>query len=330
MLRQDGLELGAAVLVDHRHDDAQAGVLAHQQLRGLQEAGREQPDLRFAAAGHQGQHPAAGLQAQARARGRAVRPHRNEFGQGVADVGHGHDLPAVQLDLEGEQHQHMRDRAADLVDALEAPGPDRRADEMHGGNAGGAQLFFQAQVEVRRIDPHEHVRTPVQRAAEGVAPGADQARRPAQRIDVAEHGQRVHGVPGLEAFPGHGRAADAPGPDLRIARPQAAQHARRQQVAGGFSGHDGGGKGGTLRPWGRSVSATRRGCLRHRLKDRASPGLALRVGARAQARGHGRAMPRLEARRKSSRVWTAGASPGGTAWRTARASMACSTLSWRR
>jgi hypothetical protein len=41
----------------------------------------------------------------------------------------------------------VRHRTLDLLDAPAAPGPDLRADEVDGRDAGLLELFFQAQVE---------------------------------------------------------------------------------------------------------------------------------------------------------------------------------------
>ncbi|CFP62139.1 Uncharacterised protein [Bordetella pertussis] len=107
---------------------------------------------------------------------------------------------------------------------------------MHGGGTGLAQLVLQAQVEIRRVDAHEHRRRLGQQAPLDVAVGRQQAGNPLERIDVAEHRERMHGVPGLEAArrhlgPAYAGAVHAGCPGL-----QAGDDAPGQQVARRLAG----------------------------------------------------------------------------------------------
>src|SRR2546427_507404 len=70
----------------------------------------------------------------------------------MAHVGGIYAVTGQQLGLEGKDAQHMVGRTPDFLDAIGTPGPDRRADEMHGLDARSPQVGFQAQVEVGRID----------------------------------------------------------------------------------------------------------------------------------------------------------------------------------
>src|SRR5690606_1443879 len=116
----------------------------------------------------------------------AVGLQGNEFGQGVPDIGDGYAVLAIDVDLEGKQHQHMRDGPLDGVDALETPGPDRWTHEMNRGYSGRPQMSLEAQIEIRRIHPDKDVGTQREQPPTRVAIGAHQARRPAQGVYIAE------------------------------------------------------------------------------------------------------------------------------------------------
>jgi len=75
----------------------------------------------------------------------------------MAYVSDGHAFFFVQCNLKRKQHQHVRDRGTNRVYALVTPGPDGRADEMHGGNARSLELALQTQVEVRRVYAHKNL-----------------------------------------------------------------------------------------------------------------------------------------------------------------------------
>ena len=74
-----------------------------------------------------------------------------ETGERVPDVIHGYAGRAVQFGLVREQREHVRHGALDLVDALAAPCPDRRADVMDGRDAALLEGELQVEIEVRRI-----------------------------------------------------------------------------------------------------------------------------------------------------------------------------------
>ena len=241
-----------------------------------------------------------------RTRGGPVRLHRHRAGQRMADVGDRYAFLAVDLFLERKQYQHVRNRLADLVDALIAPRPDRRTDEVHRGRAGLAQLMLQAQVEIRRVDANEHGRRLGQPAPLDVAIGGQQAGQALERVDVAEHGQGMHGMPGIEVAGLHLRPADAFATHRRVAGLQAGDDATGQQVARGLARHHA-----------------------DALAHCASPNCpaALRAGSPARlwrpAGGHGRMMPREATSRKSRKTCNGSATPGSDCWRafsSARAS----------
>ena len=183
VLLEEGLELRAPLFVDHGHDALQRRIALLQDLRGL---GSVAPTGEFPTSGCPAGSPARGRSGRcpaARAR-RPVRLHRHRAGQRMADVGDRYAFLAVDLFLERKQYQHVRNRLADLVDALIAPRPDRRTDEVHRGRAGLAQLMLQAQVEIRRVDANEHGRRLSQPAPLDVAIGGQQAGQALERVDV--------------------------------------------------------------------------------------------------------------------------------------------------
>ncbi len=195
---------------------------------------------------------------------------------------------AVNLFLEREQHKHVRYRLADLVDALVAPGPDRRPHEMDGRRAGLAQLMLQAQVEIRRVDPDEDFGRLRQPAPLDVPIGTEQAGQALERVHVAEYRQGVHGMPRVETTGLHLRPAYAFAADVAIARLQTGNDATGQQIARGLAGHH------------------------------------------ADPCAHGRMMPRLATSRKSSRIWSCGATSGSACWRARNSARAASRDSPRR
>jgi hypothetical protein len=75
------------------------------------------------------------LQTQLPPRGARSGVHGNHAGKGMAHVRGGDAVTRQQLRLEREQAQHVVHAAADLLHPLGAPGPDRRADEVHGADA---------------------------------------------------------------------------------------------------------------------------------------------------------------------------------------------------
>ena len=61
----------------------------------------------------------------------------------------------VERKLERKERQDPMHCPADLVNALAAPRPDRRAHEVHRPHAGALELRFDAEVEIRRVDADE-------------------------------------------------------------------------------------------------------------------------------------------------------------------------------
>ena len=108
---------------------------------------------------------------------------------------------------------------------------------MHGADATGLELAFEAEVEVGRIDADEHVRAPVDKARTQPASKRQQPRQVREHFAEAHHCQLAGVVPGVDAGVAHRIAADACEPGIRETRPQAVDQSRAEQVARGLAGH---------------------------------------------------------------------------------------------
>src|SRR5690606_30109569 len=132
--------------------------------------------------------------------------------------------------------QHVGDGAPDALDALVTPGPDGRAYEVEGRHAGRPELFFQTQVEVGGIDPDEDIRWLGLPATGDIAVNPQQTRQALEGVDIAEHGQRMHGMPHIETGLLHGGPPDAFAAHARQPLLQTLNDPAGQQVARRLSG----------------------------------------------------------------------------------------------
>src|SRR5690606_24267072 len=138
--------------------------------------------------------------------------------------------------LHWKQAEHTVGAAADLGGALLAPGPDRRADVMNGGDAGVLQMVFQAKVEVWRIDADEHVGLPLEQATTQVAAKAQQSRQMAQRFGQARDGECTAVVRADRTGIAHASAANAAEFGGGKALAERFDQSRTQAIARGFAG----------------------------------------------------------------------------------------------
>ena len=213
--------------------------------------------FRLATARQDGDHVVAFFQAQLVPRGRPVRLQRDHTGQRVAHIGRGNAMFCEQSGLEREDTQHVVGSAADFLDPVGTPGPDGRADKMHGGNALGLECGLQPQVEVRRIHAHKHVGAFTQQAFTQLFTDAEKLAQAAEHFDaVAVYGEFVAGPVGLEAALHHLWAADACGLQVGPAGTQAVQHQTCKQVTGGFARHHGDAGCGHCRGGQRAIPLT--------------------------------------------------------------------------
>ena len=155
----------------------------------------------------------------------------------MADIAHRHAGGLIERLLERIHHQDAVDRARNAPHAPAAPGPDRGAHIVDGGDAGVLELAFEPEVEIGRIDADEEIRPVAQHAFGELAPDAHDLAVVAQRLGIAAHRELLHREMRLEALGRHARPADARELDPRPARLQRRDQMGGQQVAGGFAGH---------------------------------------------------------------------------------------------
>ncbi len=110
---------------------------------------------------------------------------------------------------------------------------------MHGADAGLAQLQFDAEVEVRRIDADEHVGTLVDQGADQAAAALEQLGQAAEHLDQAHHRQALHREVRIEALGLHARPADTDEADIGVAGLDGLHQAGAEDVAGRLAGDQG-------------------------------------------------------------------------------------------
>ena len=149
----------------------------------------------------------------------------------MTDVGRGNARALVERLFEGENEEHVVGRAADGVDALGAPRPDRGTHEVHRRDAAATQLLFDAEIEIGRVDPHEDLRHRVREAAHEVAAKTHETRQVREHFDVAAHGEFANVVPGVKARFHHARTAHAVLRGALHASRDFGKHEARDEVA---------------------------------------------------------------------------------------------------
>ena len=133
----------------------------------------------------------------------------------------------------------MVHRPRDLLDALAAPGPDRRADEMdHRASLPaprGPQPQFEVEVEVRSVDADESRRWFGQQSPREIPTDARDLDVVPQHLDVAPHRELVDRPVAAKALRGHPRPADPEGREARKASTERREQRRGEQVPGCFA-----------------------------------------------------------------------------------------------
>src|SRR5579864_670218 len=72
-----------------------------------------------------------------------------------------HSVAAVEILLEGKDHNHLADVLTDLLDPAGTPRPHLRADKIKHRNLEPVKMPRQAQIEVREINEHCGLRPPL-------------------------------------------------------------------------------------------------------------------------------------------------------------------------
>src|SRR5262249_30223321 len=109
-----------------------------------------------------------------------------EVHERMPDERDGYPRFLVELFLEREDHEHARDRLADLVDTPAPPRPDLRRDVVDDGNVAALELAGEAEVEVGVVDEHREIR-PL-----AVPPGEQAAKDPAETAEVPHALDEAH------------------------------------------------------------------------------------------------------------------------------------------
>lgn len=145
----------------------------------------------------------------------------------------------IELRLERQQRQHQVHGAGDADNTLLAPGPDRRADIVHTGDAGLATALFHTKVEIRGVDADDHVRRCGEQVVHQAGADGEQLPQPPEHFHKAHDRQALHGDQGMKAFGDHFLPTDADKTGVRITFAKGADQAGAKDVTGGFPGHHG-------------------------------------------------------------------------------------------
>ena len=195
--------------------------------------------------GHDG--PLFGKPEAAAGRGTVLAPEL--FRERVADEAGLDAVPPAELGLEREQGEYPVDRPPDLGRAIGPPRPHRGADVVDGGDPGPPEPAFEREVEVRRVDPDEHVRGGGFEAPRETPPLRDQLDEAPDRLEEAHDREALHREEGVEPERLHLRAADPAEPGLGLGSADGAHEPRPEQVAGHLAGDDRDGGPRHRRPW---------------------------------------------------------------------------------
>ena len=161
-------------------------------------------------------------------------------------------MPCQQIHLKGEDAQHMINAAADFLDPIGAPGPDRRANKVNGLDAFSFERGFQIQIEIGCVHANKHIGALLQQPSFELIADAHDFPVMTQHLHVATHGKLVAGPPGVEATPCHLRPANAVCVKRGPAFLQTIKQQAGQQVPGGLAGHHAQSRGGHHRHFRRA------------------------------------------------------------------------------
>jgi hypothetical protein len=231
MRGQHRVESGAQPRIGHGQHEAKVAPRACQLGHRGDEDRAEVTDLvRPRTREHGDQRPVL-CQAQPAARCGRIGNQRNHRGERMPDIGRRDSCLIVDRLFEREHQQHPVDRACDLHDPFAPPGPDRRADEVHGPDAAGAQLLLESEVEIRRIHPDENRWPQCNGPSLQFAPQAQQPRQVTQDLDIAAHRDFAHMGPGIEPLGDHPVPTDTAAHQRRLTAAQFAHDLRGEQIA---------------------------------------------------------------------------------------------------
>ena len=209
------------------------------QLGGLNEQIAHGFELASAATGQQREGRIIARQGQLFTHFLTAGLERDDVSQRMSDIADRNTRLLIQRRLHRKQGQHALDGPPDLLDPSAAPGPDRRADIMHGRHAGLLQRSLEAEVEIRRIDTDEDIRAQIEQTLLQLATNAGNFTVMLERIPVAHDRQLAHRPPAIHTLRLHARPADAVKNGTGKLLLQGGDQMTAQQVAGGFARHQG-------------------------------------------------------------------------------------------
>src|SRR5205085_9574622 len=104
------------------------------------------------------------------------------FDDRVADVRHGHAMFAVEIGLEGKEHDHVIDGLGNLPHASLPPGPDLRRDVVDDTDAELFASFRHAHVEAGIVHEEHCIGAFARDAGHEIAHDADEHRQMAKHV----------------------------------------------------------------------------------------------------------------------------------------------------
>ena len=138
----------------------------------------------------------------------------------MANETHGHTVLFVEFGFERQQREHQVAAFTDFQHTLLPPRPHGRADVMHGLDPGTAQLKFDVEGEVRRIDSDEHIRLFGNQGLNQFFTALEQLAQTAEHFNQPHHRETLHREVRAHALCLHQRTAHTDKFDFRVLGPE--------------------------------------------------------------------------------------------------------------
>ena len=174
----------------------------------------------------------AGLQSAGREKDVARRRGLREIDQRMPDEFHGNVAVAIDRLLERKDHKHAIRDLLDRLEPLRPPRPDLRADVVDHRHAEPANQRREPEVEIRKIDQHERVRTRALRLGDELAARGDRSGQLGEGFGQAGDGEIAIVVDEAAARRRELRATKAGDGNVRIDRAQLARQRAGVEIAG--------------------------------------------------------------------------------------------------
>ena len=237
---QAGEQRGAFVIrrMAQRKHGMQRGIFRPEAFIGVEKIGQQPPDFAAARAGEDAEDRHV-LRQTERGAGVACGDRLQAVAQRVADADRRHAVLVVHRGFKRKEAEHEVNAAANFVDALFFPCPQRRADVMHRLHAARVQGAGDAQVEIGGVDADEHIRRVARPMGKQRFLRGEDVRQVAQHLDQPHHREAVHVNQRIKPRRLHRRAADAAEARIGQAFAQGSKERCAEQVAGGFAREQG-------------------------------------------------------------------------------------------